>query len=91
MTSIVLLMPMLNDGTEVWRPVTVKTLDDGTYQILGPMPDDEQWNFAPGSIGTSQLRTFAKGEEQPVASPLAQPSPTCSILKRTLRSPRDSR
>jgi hypothetical protein len=71
MTSTVLLMPLLNEGTHVWRPVAVKTLSDGTYQILGPMPDDEQWTFAPGSVVASQLRTFGDGEEQPIASPLA--------------------
>lgn len=48
-------------------PVALKTLDDGTYQILGPMPDDEEWTFAPGSIVAAQLRTFSNGEEQLVA------------------------
>lgn len=67
MTSTVLLMALLNEGTEVWRPVAVKTLDDGTYQILGPMPDDEQWTFVPGSIVASRLRTFSDGKEHPVA------------------------
>lgn len=71
MTSTVLLMPLLNEGTDVWRPVAVKSLDDGTYQILGPMPDDEQWTFAPGSIVASQRRTFGNDQEQPVAVPLA--------------------
>ncbi|WP_143747861.1 hypothetical protein [Mesorhizobium temperatum] len=67
MTLTSLLMPLLNEGTDVWRPVAIKTLDDGTYQILGPMPDDEEWTFAPGSIVAAQLRTFSDGEEQLVA------------------------
>ena len=71
MTSTALLMPLLNEGTHVWRPVSAELLDDGTYQILGTMPDDEEWTFAPGSIVAAQLRTFDNGEEQLVAVPLA--------------------
>lgn len=62
--------PLFVIADEVWRPVAVKTLDDGTYQILGPMPDDEQWTFPPpGSIVASRLRTFGGGKEQAVAVP----------------------
>lgn len=60
-------MPLSDEGIDVWRPVAVKALDDGTYQILGPMPDDEQWAFAPGSIVSSQLKTLSDGQEYPVA------------------------
>lgn len=60
-------MPLSDEGIDVWRPVAVKALDDGTYQILGPMPDDEQWVFAPGSIVSSQLKTLSDGQEYPVA------------------------
>jgi hypothetical protein len=71
MTLTALFMPLLNEGTDVWRPVAVKTLHDGTYQILGPMPDDEEWTFAPGSIVAAQPRTFSDGKEQLVAVPRA--------------------
>jgi len=64
-------MPLLNEGIDVWRPVAAKALDGGTYRILGPMPDGEQWAFTPGSIVSSQLQTFGNGEEQPVAVSLA--------------------
>ncbi len=70
MTSVVLLMPLLNEGTDVWRPVDVTPLKNGTYQIIGPMPDDEQWAFAPGSIVTSRPKCF-NGEEMTVAVSLA--------------------
>ncbi len=66
MTQAVLLMPLMNEGTDVWRPVNVKPLDDGTCQILGPMPDGEHWTFAPGSIVASAARRF-NGEERAVA------------------------
>lgn len=70
MTSTIMFVPLLNEGTEVWRPVAVESLKDGTYRVLGPVPDDEVWAFPPGSIVASQLRTFSDGEEQPVAVPL---------------------
>lgn len=68
--SAVLLMPLLNEGTDVWRPVTAQPLDDGTYRILGPMPDDEKWTFAPGSIVASEPKTFDNREKQLVAVPI---------------------
>lgn len=69
MTEAVLLMPLMNYGTDVWRPVSVKPIDDGTHQILGPMPDGEQWAFAPGSIVASHVSCL-KDEEQAVAASL---------------------
>ena len=70
MTSTVLLMPLLNEGTDVWRPVAVEPMDGGRYKILGPMPDDEQWRFVPGSIVVSRLRTSGDGKRELVAAPL---------------------
>ncbi len=58
MTSAVLLMPLLNEGTDVWRPVDVKPLGDGTYRILGPMPEGEQWAYPVGSIVASRPQLF---------------------------------
>lgn len=84
MTSV-LLMPLLNEGADVWRSVVAEPLEDGTYQILGPMPDDEEWTFAPGRIVASQLRTFGNGEEQLVAMP-----PPPLIAPWTLHSQTDS-
>lgn len=81
MTSTVLLMPLLNEGTDVWRPVSAELLDDGTYQILGPMPDDEEWTFAPGSIVAGQLRTFDDGQNRLVAVGGIGPQ-TASELRR---------
>jgi len=65
-TSI-LFMPLLNEGTDVWRPVAAERLNDGSYRIVGPCPNDEEWAFAPGSVVSSQLRAFANGEEHLVA------------------------
>jgi len=43
---------LLNEGTDVWRPVTAEQLRDDVYRIIGEAPDsdDEEWEFAPGDI-----------------------------------------
>jgi hypothetical protein len=46
----------------VWRPVPAERLADGTYRILGPMPDGEEWTFGPDSIVAARLRGFVGGE-----------------------------
>jgi xylulokinase len=35
-------MPLLDEGTSVWRPVQAALLPDGRYRIIEPMPEDEQ-------------------------------------------------
>jgi hypothetical protein len=37
-----IFMPLLDEGTEVWRPVKAIRKSDG-YLVLGPMPSDEVW------------------------------------------------
>jgi hypothetical protein len=60
MTTI--LMPLLNEGTTVWKPVAAERLSKDTFRVTGPMPDDEKWAFAPGSVVTVAPRRFADGE-----------------------------
>jgi len=49
-------MPLLDKGTDVWRPVAAEPVSDATYRILGSIPDipdipdGEQWAFLPGTI-----------------------------------------
>ncbi len=76
MTSILLLMPLLNEGTTAWRPVAVEPNEGCTFRVLGPVPEDEKWAFPPGSIVASELKTFSGGEEKLVAVALDQAAPT---------------
>ncbi len=44
---------LLNEGTEVFRPVLAKKLAGGRYKIIKKDyydPEDEEWEFPPGSI-----------------------------------------
>jgi hypothetical protein len=44
---------VLNEGTEVFRPVPAKSWPDSCYQVGGAdiyLPAEEQWEFEPGAI-----------------------------------------
>jgi hypothetical protein len=56
-----ILMPLLNEGTDCWRPVSAKLCEDGGYEILGIMPAGEEWQFAPGKRVRCQEKRFPDG------------------------------
>lgn len=42
---------LLDEGTDVWRPVAAERLGETTYRLASiPVPDDETWSFQPGDI-----------------------------------------
>lgn len=41
---------LLNEGTEVYRPVEVESIDGKSFRICGTEPPDEEWEFPPGSL-----------------------------------------
>ena len=43
-------MKLSGEGVDVWRPVSAMPLPDGTWVLLGPVPADEQWEFATGTV-----------------------------------------
>jgi hypothetical protein len=45
-----ILMPLLNEGTAVWRPVQADMLEDGCYRVTGQASDDEEWAFPTGAV-----------------------------------------
>jgi hypothetical protein len=60
-------MPLLNEGTTVWRPVAPERLSQDTFRVTGPMPDGEDWAFAPDSVVTVAPQLFADGRSGIVA------------------------
>jgi hypothetical protein len=64
-------MPLVGEGTEVWRPVAASRLAEHVYVILGAMPDDETWAFPPGSRVRCETRRFGAGPQELVAVSLA--------------------
>lgn len=55
------LMPLKDEGVDVWRPVDAEHLGDGMYRILGPVPEDEKWASEPGTIVPCEWKTFEDG------------------------------
>ena len=50
---VLVYMRLLNEGTEVYRPVHAQRLEGERVQILAPEeydPDDEEWEFKPGTV-----------------------------------------
>lgn len=43
---------LLNEGTDVWRPVKARKISQYVYQIIGIDDEhsDEQWEFTEGSL-----------------------------------------
>jgi len=56
-----IFMPLVDEGTECWRPVTAKICDGFEFEILGIMPSDEAWQFAPGTRVFCRRQVFANG------------------------------
>jgi hypothetical protein len=58
---------LLNEGTDVWRPVAATAQGDGTYLLSErTMSEDEQWEFPPGSRVTVEEMVF-EGKPELVA------------------------
>ena len=70
---VTIYMPLLNEGTDAWRLVQVTPLEGAVYRVEGPMPDGEQWEFAPGTLVQCRWKKFSDGEDKLIA---AGPAPT---------------
>ncbi len=54
-------MPLLNEGTEVWRPVEAMKITDLGYMVTENAPPDEEWAFHPGHILRCEERLVSEG------------------------------
>jgi hypothetical protein len=48
METVTIHVRLLDEGTDVWRPVAAQHLRDDLYRILGAPPEDEIWEFRAG-------------------------------------------
>lgn len=60
-------LPLLNEGTDCWRPVEAELIGNDCYRILADKPADEDWPTAPGSIVRCKLHQFSDGSAGLVA------------------------
>jgi hypothetical protein len=59
------------EGATVWRPVPARRIKDSVYQLLGIVPNQEDWQFTPGQVVECEERAFVEGRIALVACRLA--------------------
>jgi hypothetical protein len=62
-----IFVALLDEGTDVWRPVQAELVEGSLYRIIGPAPEDELWEFTPGSLVRCREKVFSGGERGLVA------------------------
>jgi hypothetical protein len=62
---------LLGEGTQVWRSVPARRMCDSTYELLGIVPSQEEWQFTPGQVVECE-KLFLSGGETLVGVRLAQ-------------------
>lgn len=60
--SEIILMPLIKEGAEAFRPVEAEPVGDGAWQVLGPVPYGDTWAFLPGTLVCCERRTV--GDEE---------------------------
>ena len=63
---VTVFVALVEEGTDVWRPVQARPLDGGSFRIIGVDADtsDETWQFPEGAIVKCQRRQFADGRSE---------------------------
>ena len=69
MQTKTIYVPLLNEGTDVWRPVTAEPIVRAIYRIVSepPDPDNEEWVYRTGQEVAVEERVFVEGERGLVA------------------------
>ena len=58
---------LLGEGTPVWRPARALHLSGSIFELLGPQPEDEDWQFKPGQVVECQVQAFGGNDSGLVA------------------------
>jgi hypothetical protein len=55
---------LLDEGTDVWRPVQAEHVSGDRYRIIGTNsdPDDEHWEFQTGEVVRCEFRDLSGGK-----------------------------
>jgi|SRR5664280_2024627 len=51
-----MFVELLDEGADVWRPVSALVLPDGLHRLPLAAPDEERWAFAPGTVVRCERR-----------------------------------
>jgi hypothetical protein len=59
---IKIYVALANEGTSVWRPVEAVPISENVFKIAsGSMPENEEWEFAPGATVRCERRQLSDG------------------------------
>ena len=58
---------LLGEGTVVWRSAQANHVQGSVYELLGAIPEDEQWQFNPGQLVECEEQVFSGGKPGLVA------------------------
>ena len=55
---------LLDEGTDVWRPVQAEPVGNKSYRILSAPPDseDERWEFCSGDVVRCEKKSGDRGD-----------------------------
>ena len=61
--EIQIYVALLDEGTDVWRPVRAISAGYDVYTIISENqhPEDEHWQFQTGDVVRCKLKTFSGG------------------------------
>jgi len=71
MQAQTIYIPLTNEGTDAWRPVTAEVVSPAVFRLSSQMGADEEWEYAPGQAVAVELRRFTDGKEGLVAVQIA--------------------
>jgi hypothetical protein len=62
--TVTIYVALLDEGTDVWRPVQAQRQGDGSYLIVSSndAADDEKWQFTTGSAVRCETRKLSGGD-----------------------------
>jgi hypothetical protein len=52
---------MLDEGTDVWRPVVAEKVSEDVFRLVGTHDNTEEWEFPTGSMVRVQNRKLSSG------------------------------
>ena len=56
--NTIIYVRLLDEGTDVWRPVDAIELSQDRYRLIGERDADERWEFESGSTVRVEKRNF---------------------------------
>ncbi len=62
MQTETIYMPLANEGTSVWRPVSAKVLSPAVFEVEAAEPEDEEWLYKTGQNVLVEQRVFSDGK-----------------------------